>query len=292
MSVKLSIIITLYNRKQLVVNAINSCLKLIKSGCEVIIVDDGSTDEPLENLADFIDKGLIKYFVKENGGPASAKNYGIEHCSGKFALFLDSDDEIYDAPELCNFLENMDDEIDFYFCERVMVRSFNGISQHESPVINFKDDLYDYVLKYPLNYPGKHAYIFNVEKFRSSIQFNVNHRWGDALLFWRVYLQNCKYQSISKAIYLYDMSTESVSREGGKQQLDKIYKTITETYSYLEPVLVERKYDTIWLIVLLMISIKRRNIKRSIYYISLISLHPVKMAKGIVYIAGRRLKRG
>jgi glycosyltransferase involved in cell wall biosynthesis len=57
---------------------------------EVIVVDDGSTDDTSIRLDKF--KGMIKYIYKENGGQASAFNVGIEAARGEYLIFLDSDD--------------------------------------------------------------------------------------------------------------------------------------------------------------------------------------------------------
>jgi glycosyltransferase involved in cell wall biosynthesis len=88
---KVSVIIPTYNLSGLVGQAIQSVLGQSVADFELIIVDDGSTDNTCEAIKGFVDK-RIKYFYKENGGPASARNFGMLRCCGRLVAFLDADD--------------------------------------------------------------------------------------------------------------------------------------------------------------------------------------------------------
>ena len=89
-----SIIITNYNRCKFLDRAIRSCLDQSNSRnieIEVVVVDDGSTDESLKMLATFEDSiKIVKH--KKNLGVAAASNSGVKSCKGDFLLRLDSDD--------------------------------------------------------------------------------------------------------------------------------------------------------------------------------------------------------
>lgn len=89
---KVSVIIPTYNRKDYVVEAVDSVLNQTYRNFEVIVVDDGSTDGTSEILKKKYDQ-KIRYFYKENGGCASARNYGIKFARGEYIAFLDSDDK-------------------------------------------------------------------------------------------------------------------------------------------------------------------------------------------------------
>jgi len=89
-----SIIIPTYNRAHLIGKTISSLLNQNYPGFELIIVDDGSTDQT-EELIRGLDDPRIKYYKKENGGVSSARNYGLAFCSGDFINFFDSDDLAY-----------------------------------------------------------------------------------------------------------------------------------------------------------------------------------------------------
>lgn len=86
----ISIIIPTYNRKNLVLDAINSAIQQEPKNYEVIVVDDGSSDGTPEYLESL--NLPIKIIGKENGGVSSARNAGIKAAQGKYIAFLDSDD--------------------------------------------------------------------------------------------------------------------------------------------------------------------------------------------------------
>jgi glycosyltransferase involved in cell wall biosynthesis len=83
-----SVIITTYNRRAFLKAAVLSVLVQDYKDKEVVIVDDGSTDDSLKEL-----EGLpVQYIWKENGGISSARNKGIEVARGSYIAFLDVDD--------------------------------------------------------------------------------------------------------------------------------------------------------------------------------------------------------
>ncbi len=85
-----SVIVTNYNYGRYLARAIDSVLSQTWTNLEVIVVDDGSTDESREVLAHY--EGRVRTVLKENGGQASAFNAGISAAKGEILCFLDSDD--------------------------------------------------------------------------------------------------------------------------------------------------------------------------------------------------------
>ena len=91
--VKLTIVVPVYNVERFVDVCLNSIVQQNCKECEVIIVDDGSTDNSLslcqkyENEYDY-----IKVISQQNGGLSAARNTGIRSAKGRYILFLDSDD--------------------------------------------------------------------------------------------------------------------------------------------------------------------------------------------------------
>ncbi len=96
-----TVIIPTYNRSELVRQAINSVLKQDYENFEILVIDDGSTDNTRQTVAEIKDN-RIRYFYKNNGGAASARNLGLKNAKGEFICFLDSDDLWPD-----NFLKTM-----------------------------------------------------------------------------------------------------------------------------------------------------------------------------------------
>lgn len=88
-----SIIIPTYNRKHYITDAIDSCLAQTYPRCEIIVVDDGSTDDTEVFLRNTYG-GQIRYMYQENQGPAIARNTGIAHAKGELIHFCDADDKL------------------------------------------------------------------------------------------------------------------------------------------------------------------------------------------------------
>lgn len=89
-----SVIIPTYNRGELVTKAISSVINQTYKNLEILVVDDGSTDNTSEILKEIIKaQRNIAYLRKQNGGCASARNKGLENARGDFLTFLDSDDQ-------------------------------------------------------------------------------------------------------------------------------------------------------------------------------------------------------
>ncbi|HKY42109.1 MAG TPA: glycosyltransferase family A protein [Pyrinomonadaceae bacterium] len=88
-----SIIIPAYNAAHLIVDALNSVLAQTIKDYEIILVNDGSPDTPQLEKALEPYLNYITYITRPNGGPAAARNSGINVARGKYIAFLDSDDQ-------------------------------------------------------------------------------------------------------------------------------------------------------------------------------------------------------
>lgn len=93
-SARVSVIIPTFNRKQLVFDAIQSCLTQTLQDVEVIVVDDGSTDGTEQVVAQSISgsHGRVRYVRQQNQGASAARNHGLQLARGDYVQFLDSDD--------------------------------------------------------------------------------------------------------------------------------------------------------------------------------------------------------
>lgn len=91
----ISIIIPCFNSGGYLLEAIRSCEKSFFTNFEILVVDDGSTDnDTLAILDQIANKEFIEVIRKKNGGPASARNLGVENSNGEFLFFLDSDNRV------------------------------------------------------------------------------------------------------------------------------------------------------------------------------------------------------
>ena len=89
-----SIIIPTYNRAHIIGNAVEAVLSQTFSDFELIISDDGSSDNTEEIITPLLKDARIKYIKQINKGVCAARNFGAQHAKGKYLVFLDSDDTI------------------------------------------------------------------------------------------------------------------------------------------------------------------------------------------------------
>jgi glycosyltransferase involved in cell wall biosynthesis len=92
---KFTIVTPTYNREDLVQITIHSIINQTFKDWELIIVDDGSTDNTEEIIQKYLEDPRIRYIKKANSGQAHSLNVGASHAKGDFITFLDSDDEAY-----------------------------------------------------------------------------------------------------------------------------------------------------------------------------------------------------
>jgi len=88
-----SIIIPTYNRAHVLRRAIDSVLSQSYQDFEIVVVDDGSTDQTKQLIISMAND-KIGYYYQTNGGVSKARNLGTWHAKGRYLIFLDSDDEM------------------------------------------------------------------------------------------------------------------------------------------------------------------------------------------------------
>lgn len=109
MSKKISIIIPAYNTEKYIGRCLESVLNQTYQNLEIILVDDGSTDNTLELMNEFgLKDSRIKVVHKENDGQAEARNTGMDASTGEYIIFVDSDDFIEN--DMVEFLYNIAEE--------------------------------------------------------------------------------------------------------------------------------------------------------------------------------------
>lgn len=118
----ISIIIPVYNRQNFVEDTLNNLLENNYRPLELILVDDGSTDNSLKILNEFKDKYKdelfnIKVFSQKNQGAPVARNLGLSESKGEFIQFLDSDDLIHQDKFVIQLNLMQQDNSEFGLCD-------------------------------------------------------------------------------------------------------------------------------------------------------------------------------
>ena len=93
--IKLSIIIPIYNSEKYLVECIKSITDIKSDLIEIILINDGSSDNSEKICLDYCEKDKrVKYYFKNNTGVSDTRNYGILKSNGKWIMFVDSDDKL------------------------------------------------------------------------------------------------------------------------------------------------------------------------------------------------------
>lgn len=163
-NVKISVIIPAYNHEKYIGNTIRSVIKQSYGDFELIIINDGSTDDTDHEIRKIDDKRIV-YITQENSGAHNAINEGIEVSKGEYISILNSDD-IYtpDRLEKCiNYLELNKDY-------SVVISEVSGIDDEGESILLNKTPHIEAWLNW---YKGAHELIDKYGKFIGSIGVNI-----------------------------------------------------------------------------------------------------------------------
>lgn len=142
-----SIVIPSYNRRHFVADAIESCLAQSYGNCEIIVVDDGSSD----GTGDFLQaryKGRIRYYFQENQGPGMARNRGIDAAEGEFVHFLDADDQLHERKiEICLEAFRQRPDVSVVYTHYQQVASDGATPVETSAFEQYTEDIYCELLR-------------------------------------------------------------------------------------------------------------------------------------------------
>jgi glycosyltransferase involved in cell wall biosynthesis len=168
---KFSIITPTYNRANLIERAIKSVLKQSYQNFEMIIVDDGSTDNTDEIVSKYLHDKRIRYVkATQNGGVNKARNIGLRNIDkdSDWITFLDSDDEFYpDALENIYFSIERKPEVKYF---RFPISYVNGTTKCNFNLFNNLGD-FELYLKFYHNY-GDWVSVINEEIIHKGFLFD------------------------------------------------------------------------------------------------------------------------
>lgn len=122
---KVSIIVPVYNSEKYLKKCLNSLINQTFKDIEIVLVNDGSTDNSLNIINDYLIDSRVKLFNKKNGGQASARNLGLKKATGDYIMFIDSDDYVNldMVMEMHNFI--ISDNYDLVFADYYIEKNNN-----------------------------------------------------------------------------------------------------------------------------------------------------------------------
>ena len=211
---KLSIIIPVYNKEKYLKKCLDSLVNKINDNIEIILIDDGSIDNS-ENVykcyADFIT--IIK---QENHGVSYARNVGLNRASGKYIMFVDSDDYLDD--DWNDILEcELENDYDLLFFSERYKNIEVGVEKFILYTLNLLHN------DYYFSNPTSKLYNLNFLK-NNDIFFEENIKNGEDMLFnLKCFLNNPKIKFVEKSFYEYVINESSVIRNFNEKEINSDY---------------------------------------------------------------------
>jgi len=234
---KVSVIIPTYNRAHLIGRAIKSVLNQTYRDFEIIIVDDGSTDNTEEVVKSFTDKRIRYIRHKENKGAATARNIGIKAARGEYIAFQDSDDEWLPAKlgKQMKVFKHTSPKVGIVYTDMWRIIKEREKEYWHSPKIKPEDEIvYKEALNYQIIDIGIQSAIVKRECFDKSGMFDEKFpRFIDLEFFIR----------LSKYYYFYHIAEPLVNYFAGKGISSNAGTAITARKLVLEKYFKDIKRD-------------------------------------------------
>ena len=240
----ISVIVPIYNVERYLEKCINSITKQTYKNLEIILVNDGSTDNSL-NICQKIEKSdkRIKIINKKNEGVSIARNEGWKIANGKYVTFIDSDDYIQN--DMIQYLyEIILKGVDIAICDYIIldeknnrkIRNYNCtnkisiLEQKEALIRLLKDkEIHNYAW----------AKLYKMELFKN-IKYPVGRKMEDLGIMYKLFLEAVKIGYGTEKKYFYIQREESIMHTISEEFYKDLYelsferfKTIKKRYPFL-----------------------------------------------------------
>ena len=232
-----TIIIPVYNSELYLEKCIKSVLAQSYNNLQVILVNDGSTDNSLAECKK-IDDDRVEVYSKANGGASSARNFGLKYRKGKYVLFVDSDDSLKNnAIEiLVSTAENNNADCVYYEAENVTDNSDikvkkNGLRQTVQYSISDGNALVDALLNNNNYHAVPFLYFTNSSLYDNGLSFEEGIMFEDELFSFKL-LRMCKVVvPLKEVLYYRNVREGSVMTAHGKDEFR--FKSISVVFDRL-----------------------------------------------------------
>lgn len=208
----ISVIVPVYNSEQYLDRCIKSIINQTYKNLEILLVDDGSTDNSGAICDTFAkNDGRIKVIRKANGGVSSARNIALDIADGEFFVFVDADDYI-EENYILNLYENMSEDIDLVISKAEAYNPDGSLDQYwphklDESIVLDTDDMRNMHWRY------LHFWVWGVlyrARLVESLRFNTDYYvCEDSLFFFSVFKKSRRVKYIKEKLYCYVLYPQS-----------------------------------------------------------------------------------
>lgn len=255
----ISIIVPIYNAEKYLKKCIDSLVNQTKKEIEIILINDGSTDSSERIIKEYKDE-RIKYFKNKNQGIGKTRNFGIEKATGKYLLFVDSDDYLDKnaCEKLYNKIEN--DSLDLLVYD--FYREFDNGKKEEEKLQKFDISNLKENPKLLLNInlsPWNKLYKTEVIKGNNT-KFVENLKYEDAPFVVEAIINSKRIGKLDESLYYYMIHSNSETTIRDKRIFDilEIVDIIRKKVKKLKSDSINEVLDTLTISILMNYNIQQR----------------------------------
>lgn len=230
----ISIVIPIYNTSSMLSKCLDSVVHQTYTNLEIILVNDGSTDNSLEIIMSYKETDArIKVVNKENGGLSSARNAGLKIATGRYVLHIDSDDwiELNMCESLISVAEGAD--VDIVSCD-VFFETPGRTSIRKEPYSNceFGDSfLYKYIVKKGLNSVCNKLIRMELYNGNGIMHYEDISLGEDFSALLRLVVVSQSICHVNKPFYHYNLKSSGMSR-GIKKNVMEYYRGVSKVEDF------------------------------------------------------------
>lgn len=274
---KVTIIIPVYNGSNFLAEAIDAALAQTYQNCEILVVNDGSTDSGASEKIALSYGNKVRYYLKENGGVSSVLNYAFEKMTGEWFSWLSHDDLYY--PEKIEkqiaFINELVDENPTLDIKKITVRtatesidkdgkviktpSYRDVPKHEKPIDTILNNMSNYRLS-GCSFLLPTACIADVGGFNESIR-----TVSDVEYWYRLLFAGYEFYCLTDDILV---KNRSHGKQVGKTKVDLFNKEMNELFVWIADTMNENsEYSTVKNNEKMYYSLVRRKCKPAANYV-------------------------
>ena len=224
---KVSIIVPVYNVENYIERCLESLVNQTLQDIEIIVVNDGSTDNSEKIINKYIEKydGKIKLVSKQNGGLSDARNYGMKYATGEYIAFLDSDDYVDITIYEKMYKKAVEDDCDFVECDFIW--------KYDNKEV--KDDGYIYKNKHEMLANARVVAWNKLIKREliqdTRIQFPKGLRYEDVEFFYKLLPHIQKFGFVKEYLIYYTQRDNSIVNTQN-ERTKEIFTVLDDVISY------------------------------------------------------------
>jgi len=243
MTEKITVIVPVYNVEHYLDKCLDSVIKQTYKNIEIIVVNDGSTDNSGEICQEYAQKdNRIVYIEKENGGLSDARNAGLDQMTGSYVTFVDSDDWIEQ-----DYVETLYQKITEYQAD-IAIGNYYSFDEERSVFLfhilgdSYYEKAHDNVSIFENLYENQEMRSFALisawgklykARLFEQLRFDIGKLGEDGYLNQKVYLLSEKVIYLNKGLYAYRIRKGSLSRIWTEKWMHALVDAMSERITLL-----------------------------------------------------------